>query len=144
VTGRCPEHAAHRPLAGASAAELLEALVNGWCLSAIVPLALDAVECDLSASGGRFPGDLLRGLMEVPGAFWGRYPRLYDRYQAALRASAAARRRLPAEQRMAFWAPLDPGAVRVAARDAIRAPTRDRPKIARASTTNANGGRRPS
>jgi len=64
------------------------------------------------ASGGRFPGDLVRGLMEVPGAFWRRQPRLYDRYQAALRACAAARRRLPAEQRMAFWEPLDPGAPR--------------------------------
>jgi hypothetical protein len=117
VTGRCPEQAAQWPRARASAAELLEALVNGWCLSAVVPLALDGVERDPLASGGCFPGDVLRGLMEVPGSFWGRHPRLYDRYRAALRASAAARRRLPAEQRMAFWAPLDPGALRDARDD---------------------------
>ena len=107
MTDRCPEHAGQRTIAGTSPGELLEALVNGWCLSAAVPIALDVVERDPLASGGCFPGDLVRGLMEVPGGFWGRYPRLYDRYLAALRASAMARRRLPPEQRMTFWNALD-------------------------------------
>jgi hypothetical protein len=136
VTGRCPEHAAQRTIAGTSPGELLVALVNGWCLSAVVPIALDVTERDSLASGGCFPGDLVRGLMEVPGGFWGRHPRLYDRYQAVLRGCAAARRRLPPEHRMAFWAPLDPAT----AREAVR----DRPRISRAGAPNANGGRRPS
>lgn len=113
--GGCPEAVARRPVAEASASELLESLVNGWCPGAVVPLALDRVERDPLASGGCFAGDLVRGLMEVPGSFWGRHPRLYDRYQAALRASAAARRRLPPAERMAFWSPLDPALARRAA-----------------------------
>jgi hypothetical protein len=120
VTGRCPEHAAERTVAGTSPAELLEALVNGWCLSAVVPIALDLTERDPVASGGCFPGDLVRGLMEVPGGFWGRYPRLYDRYRTVLRATAAARRGLPAEQRMAFWDPLDPRPARAGTEDLAR------------------------
>ncbi|GLC25156.1 hypothetical protein [Roseisolibacter agri] len=87
--------------------ELLAAVVNGWRLSDVVPSTLDLVERDPLASGGRFPGDLVRGLMELPGSFWGRAPRLYARYRAVLRASADARRRLPPESRLAFWGPLD-------------------------------------
>lgn len=87
-------------------ADLLESLLRGEALGAVVPVALDAVERDPLASGGHFRGDLLRALMEVPGRFWGRHPQLFDRYQAVVRASAEARRRLPAEQRMSFWEPL--------------------------------------
>ena len=90
----------------ASLAELLDALVHGWCLTAVVPLALARVEREPLVRARHFEGDLMRGLMEVPGAFWGRYPRLYDRYRQALRASATLRRRLPAEERMRFWSPL--------------------------------------
>jgi hypothetical protein len=87
--------------------EVLAALVAGAELSAVVPLALDLVERDPLLSTGRFPGDLLRGLMAVPGHLWGRHPWLYARYQAALRAGAVLRRQLPVEQRMAFWGALD-------------------------------------
>ena len=98
--------------AGVPSRELLEALVSGWCLAGVVPLALDAAEADPLASAGCFPGDLVRALMDVPGAFWGRFPLLYGRYQAVLRANAEARRSLPLEERVEFWAPLDPRAVR--------------------------------
>lgn len=98
--------AAQRPVAAASLDELLAALVHGWCLGAVVPIALTRVERDPLVRASQFDGDLMRGLMEVPGAFWGRHPRLYDRYREALRQSAALRRRLPAEERMRFWSPL--------------------------------------
>lgn len=100
------QHAARRPIVNASLAELLRALVNGWCLGAVVPIALARVEHDPLTNAGGFDGDLMRGLMEVPGSFWGRHPRLYDRYREALRESAALRRRMPAEERMKFWSPL--------------------------------------
>jgi hypothetical protein len=98
--------AAQRPLVEASLAEVLAALVNGWCLGAVVPIALARVERDPLTNTGQFDGDLMRGLMEVPGAFWGRYPRLYDRYREALRRCAALRRRMPHDERMKFWSPL--------------------------------------
>lgn len=98
--------AAQQPLAAASLREVLTALVHGWCLGAVVPIALARVEREPLVSAGQFDGDLMRGLMEVPGAFWGRHPRLYDRYRAALRESAVLRRRLPHEERMKFWSPL--------------------------------------
>lgn len=98
--------AAQRRVVAVSLAEVLAALVNGWCLGAVVPIALARVERDPLANAGHFDGDLMRGLMEVPGAFWGRHPRLYDRYREALRRCAALRRRLPHEQRMKFWSPL--------------------------------------
>ena len=98
---------AERSLASLTRADLLVALVNGWCLAAVVPIVLDAVERDPLCSAGRFPGDLLRGLMEIPGGFWGQHPRMYDRYRNALRAGAALRRQLPAADRMRFWEPLD-------------------------------------
>jgi hypothetical protein len=98
---------AQRAISETSLHEVLTALVNGWCLSAVVPIALARVERDPLVSAGSFDGDLMRGLMEVSGAFWGRHPRLYDRYRAALRQSAAMRRRLPAEERMRFWSPIE-------------------------------------
>ena len=97
---------ARRPIVDASLAEVLAALVQGRCLAAVVPIALAHVERDPLTCAGQFHGDLMRGLMEVPGAFWGRRPRLYDRYREALRQSAALRRRLPPEERMKFWSPL--------------------------------------
>ncbi|HEX6597711.1 MAG TPA: contact-dependent growth inhibition system immunity protein [Gemmatimonadaceae bacterium] len=99
--------AAQRPVTDASLAELLGALVNGWCLGAVVPMALTCVERNPLANAGQFDGDLMRGLMEVPGPFWGRHPRLYDRYREALRRSAALRRRMSVEERMKFWSPLE-------------------------------------
>ena len=97
---------AGRPLVEVSGRELLVSLVHGWCLTAVVPIAIDLVEREPLLSVGQFPGDLLRALMEVPGAFWGRYPRLFDRYREALRAAAALRRQLPPDERMRFWEPL--------------------------------------
>jgi hypothetical protein len=86
---------------------LLAALALGLWLEVAVPLALDVVERDPVATAGYFRGDVMRGLMEVPGPFWGRHPQLYTRYRSALRASVAARRNLPYEERMQFWLPLD-------------------------------------
>jgi hypothetical protein len=101
--------AALRRVADVSLGDLLRALVNGWCLGAAVPIALARVEHDPLTNAGCFDGDLMRGLMEVPGPFWGRYPQLYDRYREALRRSAALRRRMSAEERMKFWSPLELG-----------------------------------
>lgn len=97
-----------RALATLSARDLLEGLLEGSNLMAVVPMALTIVERDPLASGGCFPGDLVRGLMEISGHFWGHHPRLYERYVRALRASAIARRALPREERMVFWSVLDP------------------------------------
>lgn len=85
---------------------LLVALVQRQRLAAVVPLVLDILQDDPLASAGRFRGDLLRGLMEVPSRFWARHAQLYERYRAALRAGAVARRQLPLEDRLQFWGPL--------------------------------------
>lgn len=97
------------PRAGrdASQRELLIALVCGPCTAGAVRAALDVVERDPLASAGCFRGDVLRGLMEVDGSVWGRHPLLYERYRTALRAAAAARRRLTQAERMEFWSLLD-------------------------------------
>lgn len=97
-----------RPVAALSARDLLHGLLDGTNLMAVVPLTLAIVERDPLASGGCFRGDLMRGLMEISGHFWGRHPRLYERYVRALRASASARRLLPRDERMEFWSVLDP------------------------------------
>jgi hypothetical protein len=86
--------------------DALVALMRGSRLRATVPAVLALVEQDPLASAGHFGGDLLRGLMEVPGSFWVRQPRLFARYRAALRACATLRRSLPPEQRLDFWGPL--------------------------------------
>lgn len=91
----------------ATGRELLACLVRGERLGAAVPVTLAIVERDPLATSGGFRGDFMRGLMEVPGRFWGRQPQLYERYVHALRASAGARRRLPPDERMDFWLPLD-------------------------------------
>lgn len=85
---------------------LLASLLNGWRLPTIVPAVLEIVEQEPLASAGGFGGDLLRGLMEVPGSFWSRHPRLFARYRAAVRAGALARRALPPSLRSEFWNPL--------------------------------------
>lgn len=97
---------ADHPMARITPEDLLVALVHGWCLSVVVPMALDLVEDDPLTSAGQFAGDLLRALMEVPGGYWGRHPRQYGRYRASLRASALRRRELSPEARMTFWEPL--------------------------------------
>jgi len=97
---------ADHPMARITPEDLLVALVHGWCLSVVVPMTLDLVEDDPLASSGQFAGDLIRALMEVPGSYWGRHPRQYARYRAALRASALRRRELSPEERMTFWEPL--------------------------------------
>jgi hypothetical protein len=86
---------------------MLVALVSSSRLSTVVEPAIEIVERDPLASAGCFQGDLLRGLMEVPGSFWRRAPDLYDRYRQALRAGAALRRRMPPRERMEFWTALD-------------------------------------
>ena len=101
------EELARREVADASDRELLVALVRGWCLEAVVPLALERVERDPLRSAGRFPGELLRGLMELPSGHWSRHPRQHARFLAALREAASLRRRLPPDERMRFWTPLD-------------------------------------
>jgi hypothetical protein len=86
--------------------ELLVSLVQGVDLDVVVPAAVDLVSEDPLHTAGRFPGDVLRALMEVPGGYWTRHPQLYDRYRTALRAGAALRRTLPPDRRFEFWAPL--------------------------------------
>lgn len=87
--------------------DVLIGLLQHRSLPYLVPRVLELVERDPFASGGWFRGDLVRALMEVPGAFWTRHPTLYDRYRAALRASAAKRRQLPWSEQMEFWSSLD-------------------------------------
>jgi hypothetical protein len=87
--------------------DLLAALLAGTGLDAAVPTALAIVERDPLATCGRFRGDTMRALMEVPGLFWTRHPHWYARYLLALRASAGARRRLPDAERMEFWNTLE-------------------------------------
>jgi hypothetical protein len=101
------ENVSRPPSPHPSTLDLLAALVQVSRLPVVVPAALEIVERDPLTSAGCFRGDLLRGLMEVPGAFWGRYPDLHDRYLGALRAGAAARRRLAYDERMEFWSALD-------------------------------------
>ena len=95
-----------RRLVELSDREVAYAVARGVCVPVLVRRLLARVEADPLASAGWFAGDLLRSLMEIPGGFWGRHPRLYDRYREALRAGAAARRRLPVEERLGFWDPI--------------------------------------
>lgn len=101
---RVPTDPSAQPkLATVADRELLASLLGGRRLPTVVPLALDALERDPLVTVGCFPGDLLRGLMTVPGSFWRRFPTLYERYRAAIREGAARRRRLPYAERMRFW-----------------------------------------
>ena len=87
--------------------ELLAALVKGEHLETVVPRALDVVTREPLVVAHSFPGDLLRGLMEVPAEFWSRRPSLYEQYRTAVRAAAQARLDLPIAERLAFWSPLE-------------------------------------
>lgn len=89
------------------ARQLLADLLNRERLESAIPQALEVVAHDPLAMAHSFHGDLLRGLMEVPGEFWSRRPGLYERYQAAVRAAAQARLSLPPETRLGFWSPLE-------------------------------------
>jgi hypothetical protein len=102
LADRRPAH----ELAGISGATLLEGLLSASRLDVIVPLVIDILLSDPLASAGSFRGDLLRGLMAVPGRFWSRNPELYGSYRAAVRAGALARRRESHETRMEFWSEL--------------------------------------
>ena len=103
----CGGEIVHARLGSARSGELLGALVDGVCLSVVVPMTLAILEHDPMASGGHFAGDLLRGLMEVPGHFWTRHPCFYERYRAAVRRAAAARRGKPPEESMRFWTAIE-------------------------------------
>jgi CDI immunity proteins len=89
---------------------LLPCLCRKEQLDMVIPIAVEIVEQNPLASAGRFRGDLLRALMEVPDSFWRRNPALYERYRAALRAAAAQRRELPPEEQLEFWSALDTAA----------------------------------
>ena len=92
-----------------SAAEAaLTALLAGDVATHDLLRALAVVEQDPLANGGRFPGDVLRALTLLPGRAWARHPTLYERYRAAVRAGALARRALPPHERERFWSTLDP------------------------------------
>lgn len=86
--------------------ELLASLINRENLESVVCQALDVVAHDPLIRVHSFPGDLLRGLMEVPAEFWSRRPGMYEQYRAVVRAAAQARRHLPTPARLAFWSPL--------------------------------------
>jgi hypothetical protein len=89
--------------------ELLAALVHGTCSDSEVRAALAVVAADPLARVYAFRGDLLRGLMEVPNAFWARHPTLYAEYREVVRAGALARRDSPTETKEEFWSPLELG-----------------------------------
>ena len=89
-----------------SLGDVFVALLRGASLHVVVPIALARVEREPLARARDFDGDLLRGLMEVPGRFWVQHPRLYDRYREVIRRSAALRPQLPPEERMQFWSAL--------------------------------------
>ena len=89
--------------------ELLVALVHGTCSESDVRAALTVVADDPLARVYAFRGDLLRALMEVPNAFWGRHLSLYEEYRGVVRAGALARRDLPTDTKAEFWSPLDFG-----------------------------------
>lgn len=95
-----------RRLLELSTEDLFLVLLQGWALPHVVPCALERLERDPLTSAGRFPGDLLRSLIELPPSFWRREPALYRRYQAVVRAGAIARRRLSWNERRAFWSAL--------------------------------------
>ncbi len=101
---------------------LLRSLLHATRLDDAVPRVLDLVEAHPLASAGCFAGDLLRGLMSVPGSFWRADPALYERYRASVRAGALARRRMSYQERMKFWSALDRSTL---ARDARPTPTAD-------------------
>ncbi|HXV15311.1 MAG TPA: contact-dependent growth inhibition system immunity protein [Gemmatimonadaceae bacterium] len=90
----------------ANARHLLVSLVDGTCTASEVQRALRTLNTDPLARVHAFRGDLLRALMEVPNAFWARYPALYNEYREVVRAGALARRDLPKEARDEFWSPL--------------------------------------
>jgi hypothetical protein len=91
------DHDVHDP------ANLYAALRQRRNLADVIPLVLDVLEQDPLASAGAFRGDLLRTLIDLPAEFWRRDEQSFRRYQAAVRAGAAARRELPADERMEFW-----------------------------------------
>ena len=86
---------------------IIVALVRGSCSEGEVRLSLAALAGDPLAQVYAFRGDLLRALMEVPNAFWGRHPELYEQYREMVRAGALARRNLPNESKEEFWSPLE-------------------------------------
>jgi hypothetical protein len=85
---------------------ILYDLVGGRRLAIVVPAALELVEREPLASGGFFRGDILRGLMEVPGHFWWRSPDLLERYACALQAAVTLRLSLTAADWARFCAPI--------------------------------------
>jgi hypothetical protein len=85
---------------------VLAALVNGTCNASEIRDALATLAPDPLVRVYAFRGDLLRALMEVPNAVWGRHPSLYDEYREAVRAGALARRDLPAKRKEEFWSEL--------------------------------------
>lgn len=87
--------------------DLLIALVKGTCSDSDVRSALSVIAGNPLARVYVFRGDLLRALMEVPNAFWGRHPTLYEQYRELVRAGALARRDLPMESKEDFWSPLE-------------------------------------
>jgi hypothetical protein len=86
--------------------DLLAALVSGNCTQSEVEAALTTLAENPLVKVYAFRGDLLRGLMEIPTAFWARHPALYEEYRGRVRAAALLRRDLPAENRAEFWSPL--------------------------------------
>ena len=87
---------------------IIVSLVKGTCSESEVRLSLATLEGDPLTRVYAFRGDLLRALMEVPNAFWGRHPDLYDQYRETVRAGALARRNSPPETKAEFWSPLPP------------------------------------
>jgi hypothetical protein len=69
----------------------------------VILAAVELLEREPLASAGRFPGDLLRRLIDLPAGVWAREADLHDRYREVVRAAALARRALPEKERGMFW-----------------------------------------
>ena len=83
--------------------DIYNALAEPRLRAGAVSRALDILERDPLASAGVFPGDLVRRLMELPPQVWQHEDGLYQRYRAAVRAAALARRHSASAVHRAFW-----------------------------------------
>jgi Zn-dependent protease with chaperone function len=69
------------PLRDLSVADLRTLIAEQQGLAQVVPLALDLLETNPDAAGGRFAGDLLAAVERLPSGFWLTHPTLRRRIE---------------------------------------------------------------
>ena len=74
-----------KPLAEFTVEDLRIMIGQAIGLPFLIPIALEVVEREPLAEGDYYPGDLLKSLLGVDGAFWRREARWADRLRAVLR-----------------------------------------------------------